>query len=916
MKKILKDFPCARLALGAFLGVFLLLLLLFYSGPATALEIALEEVSLPYAFDNVSAGAEHAAAIDSDGNLWAWGDNIYGQLGDGTTENRSIPVKIAENFVEVSAGRAHTLALASDGSLFAWGDNTYGQLGDGSSNASYVPIKIMDNVVQISAGYNHSTAIKSDGSLYAWGQNNSGQLGDGTNTTRRNPVKIMDGAAQVSAGHSHTLAINDSMELYAWGDNSYGQLGNETFENSSIPVLIMYEMTQVSAGYYHSAAVNIDGYVYAWGDNSYGQLGNDSNDPINLPIFVTDGFVGVSAGDGHTFLFDPFGNILACGDNYYGQLGDGTNTAKSYLVFVASDIKQTSAGEGFSVALTSSGQLFSWGNNASGQLGDDTYLNKNSPVQLTRGMTIEYITTEEPTTEEPTTEEPTTEEPTTEEPTTEEPTTEEPTTEEPETNEVKQEDPLSFAFRSETGEKMSEENEADDEEIEEIEDALLPLADLALESVKDYIDKLTPEQKSKPDDIDLAILFAENEIANYASVEVRGDEIIVNEETLKELQAQAELAKELVSEMFYDENIEIIREIKTGVTYKSSKTSAVTVKVEPSATVTTAENVKIQMPDYAIYIPKQTILADVAEENLYITTEKIMVEIPDPDEMTADEPDAPLPNSGESALASSGMAPSKKTEIRYKVILSRDLKENIKYSFSPVPAGDYDYQAVFCSNGNSVGGKYNPITQKIDTRIRFSDIYTVKINKKDFSDLAGKSARMREAVTMLASKGIINGTSATTFEPDGKITRAEITAMIVRTLISRFDENEDGEFLDVTPGDWYFGAIGTAKSYGIIKGMSQYIFAPNSQIKKEQIIAIAARTLRSEMKYITPKDSDRYLKKFLDKDELPEWGLDDFALASMADLIVLNTEEKFRPNDTLTRGEAAIILYRLFMKIW
>ena len=441
---------------------------------------------------------------------------------------------------------------------------------------------------------------------------------------------------------------------------------------------------------------------------------------------------------------------------------------------------------------------------------------------------------------------------------------------------------------------------------------MVPMAVITLKSVEDYLGKMTPEQKTSPDDIDMAILFAENEIAKYATVEIAGDEVIISRNALEDVQEQAALLKEFIENIFLEADIEIMREIKTGVTYKSAESDNLTVKLKSSVSAAAIEEIKIQTPHYSICIPKRVILADVQTGDLIITTEKIISEKSGSPQLQTFA--YPRRASEKIMLANTKLA-NTKNEVQYKVTLNKDLTENIKYSFDPAP-GDVNYQAVFCSDGTPIGGKYNPLTKKIDTRLRFSDIYTVKENKKDFGDISKKSAQMQEAIRMLASKGIINGTSANTFEPDGEITRAEITAMIVRTLISKFDENADGKFADVKRNAWYFGAIGTAKTYGIINGMSAVIFAPEIQIKKEQIIAIAARTLRSEMKYKTPKDTEKYLNKFKDKSELPSWGLDDFALASMADLIVPRTDGRFVPEGTMTRGEAAIVLYRLFMKIW
>lgn len=514
-------------------------------------------------------------------------------------------------------------------------------------------------------------------------------------------------------------------------------------------------------------------------------------------------------------------------------------------------------------------------------------------------------TTVPPTTIPPTTVPPTTIPPTTVPPTTIPPTTVPPTTVPPTTVPPTTVPRPRYIFEPEETQEPAETEEIEEEEI--------PLANLTLTSVSDYIDEMTPEQKALPDCIDMAILFAENEIAKYAAKEITGDELIINRNSLEEQQAQAAFMKGLVENMFLEADIEIMREMRPGASYISSGSEKLTVKLKPSAAAAKLENIIIQTPDYSICIPKRVILSDVLADDLVITTEKIISEKNgSPVLHTFAYP----PPGTRIMFANQKFIAAAKNEVSYKVTLSGDLTENIKYSFDPAPGGDYEYQAVFCSDGTPIGGKYNPLTQKIDTRIRFSDTYTVRVNKKDFGDISKKSAQMQQAVKTLASKGIINGTGENTFSPDGQITRAEITAMIVRTLISRFDENADGKFTDVKKSAWYFGAVGTAKTYGIINGMSATIFAPEHQIKKEQIIAIAARTLRSEMKYKTPEETEKYLKKFKDKNELPEWGLGDFALASMADLIVLRTDGNFNPGDTMTRGEAAIVLYRLFMKIW
>ncbi len=316
-------------------------------------------------------------AVGSDGNAYAWGNNTYGQLGDGTTVNpRTTPVMVkkptgtpsAFTYVQVSAGGSHSLALGSDGYAYAWGNNGVGQLGNNttsSDNANSVPVRVRDpnsptdtgkglKAIQVSAGSNHSLALGSDGNAYAWGSNAYGQLGDGTTVNpRTTPVMVKKPTGtpsaftyvQVSAGNNYSLALGSDGYAYAWGNNPYGQLGNNTSSGfSSVPVRVCNPSTrsnvntglkaiQISAGFYHSMAVGSDGYAYAWGNNPNGQLGNNTRASSTVPVRVRDSgnpsdastglkAIQISAGGWHSLAIDTDGNTLAWGANWYGGLGN------------------------------------------------------------------------------------------------------------------------------------------------------------------------------------------------------------------------------------------------------------------------------------------------------------------------------------------------------------------------------------------------------------------------------------------------------------------------------------------------------------------------------------------------------------------------------------------------------------------
>ena len=194
----------------------------------------------------VSTGSGHTVAIDNDDNLWAWGNNGSGRLGDGTTDNRNYPVQVManastefNNIRAVSAGGSHTVAIDNGKNLWAWGNNSSGQLGDGTTIPKISPVQVMSDVKTVSAGYSHTVAIKEDGSVWAWGESNYGQLGDGTTTDRLYPVKIGDKWAEVSAGSEHTVAIKRDKILWAWGWNNNGQLGDGTKTTRFVPKRVM-----------------------------------------------------------------------------------------------------------------------------------------------------------------------------------------------------------------------------------------------------------------------------------------------------------------------------------------------------------------------------------------------------------------------------------------------------------------------------------------------------------------------------------------------------------------------------------------------------------------------------------------------------------------------------------------------------
>jgi alpha-tubulin suppressor-like RCC1 family protein len=208
----------------------------------------------------ISAGYIHTAALKSDGTVWTWGSNQYGQLGDGTKVDELTPVQVSglTGITAIAAGEFHTVALKNDGTVWAWGLNDHGQLGSGGLAISLIPVQVKLNsttyltgITAIAAGEFHTVALGVyavpsieeapvvSSNVWAWGLNNHGQLGDGTTTDQPTPVQVTGltgNITAIAAGEFHTIALRNDGTVWDWGYNSVGQLGNGTTTNSVTPV--------------------------------------------------------------------------------------------------------------------------------------------------------------------------------------------------------------------------------------------------------------------------------------------------------------------------------------------------------------------------------------------------------------------------------------------------------------------------------------------------------------------------------------------------------------------------------------------------------------------------------------------------------------------------------------------------------
>jgi alpha-tubulin suppressor-like RCC1 family protein len=304
----------------------------------------------------------HHMAVKSNGTLWAWGYNGYGELGLNDRTHRSSPVQVGSltDWKEVAVGDTHSIAVKTDGSLWAWGKNTTGQLGLGDITHRSSPVRVgsLTDWSTVAGTFSGSFAIKTNGGLWSWGANASGVLGHNNTTNLSSPVRVgtlTDWQKIISSGghRGSAAAIKTDGGLWAWGDNFYGTLGfnDRTHRSSPTRVGTLTDWKEISIANTHSVSVKTNGSLWTWGNNSDGRLGSGNITHRSSPVQVGS-------------LTDW--NLIGAAGQYFAfttpSIGDGV--------------------AGFSAAIKTDGSLWTWGANGTGQLASGNVTPRSSPVQV------------------------------------------------------------------------------------------------------------------------------------------------------------------------------------------------------------------------------------------------------------------------------------------------------------------------------------------------------------------------------------------------------------------------------------------------------------------------------------------------------------------------------------------------------
>lgn len=348
--------------------------------------IPTQELTMADDWAQVSNGAKHTCAVKSDGRLFCWGVNDYGQLGNGDTENSAEPVQeqtAATDWCKVSTGSVYTCALKNDGRIFCWGANVAETLGDKYTDFSSTPVQeqsAADDWKDIDVGDSHICALKDDGRIFCWGYNSSGELGVDPPSNSSVPLQELTGAndwAGVWAGTYSTCAVKNDGRLFCWGDNQYLQLGNSTIpdgetssRNSRTPVQEYTDAddwVSASPGKDHTCAVKNDGRLFCWGSSRGGKLGNNNDGDNRTPVqeyTAAEDWTDLAAGGSRTCALKHDGRIFCWGSGSFGTLGIGSES-NSWIavqeVTTANDWAEVSVGGNQVCALKTDGRLFWWG---------------------------------------------------------------------------------------------------------------------------------------------------------------------------------------------------------------------------------------------------------------------------------------------------------------------------------------------------------------------------------------------------------------------------------------------------------------------------------------------------------------------------------------------------------------------------
>ena len=328
----------------------------------------------------------------------------------------------------------------------------------------------------------------------------------------------------------------------------------------------------------------------------------------------------------------------------------------------------------------------------------------------------------------------------------------------------------------------------------------------AVSAVRQQVNFMSADQKSNSADIDLCSLYAETAVAEAARKYVSGNEVVISSSTVSDVENTALRTNEALGVTLEEGGLSVARELANTVTFVVEREGKITIRITPDILRTKVDKVRVETPTYAITIKISDIQDDLKRD----------VEIVAEDVGTEYEP------------GTTNHVPAVKLELPNDQLSGPVTLAMTTGSADPVLMGVLDLNSA---KDQASSSKYNPATTSLEAKVNTSGLYSAKNNAKDFSDIAEKDASMQKAIRALAARGIINGTSETTFNPDGLLMRSHFVTLVMRGL-GKIDNSATASFRDATSGSFYYPALASSEKYSIIQGFKDGTFRPDQVLNK------------------------------------------------------------------------------------
>ncbi len=417
--------------------------------------------------------------------------------------------------------------------------------------------------------------------------------------------------------------------------------------------------------------------------------------------------------------------------------------------------------------------------------------------------------------------------------------------------------------------------------------------DDAAVAVQTLTSSMTDAQKQSATGIDLATLFAERAAALAAMVSsATGDPIQITAAQLSQVQTSMDGAAAKVASALTNGGVSAVREMAKTVVFDAGFANSVVVRIDPDVLDPTADKVRVETDKFAITFALADMAADLKNGVLEFKVEVV------------------TGASGAAALTPKASGTSRNLTLQV-TMPSGGITAPVTLSLKAgASAADYETLKL---NGSATPSKYNPVTRTMDGKTMASGTYTTETNEVDFTDIQDKSAEMQAAIKSLASRGVLAGTSATEFSPDETMTRGQIAILLSRVL-GVYDDRIVSTFTDVSKGSWYYVGAASCQKADLMSGSGDGKFNGDKVFSKVEIAAASSNVLTRFMGYKIPANPEQYLSRY--SDTISSWATGAVALNTRENILLYRTDGKFAEGSEMTRGDVAIVIERLFSRIW